>query len=820
MEFQPHISRTSSLRSVVLPKARRAARMMLRRPLFTLSALLLLALAISANTILFSVLDAVWFRPLPFHDPGRLMAVWERPPRNVQWKRQLPPFEDFLDLQKQSRSFDAIAAASPRRYALMANDRPESVAGDAVTAGSLPMLGVPALKGRTFLPKDKPGTPEAVLSYQLWSRVFGGRDVVGQSINLNSKSYAILGVMPPNFPFPSLYEGVPELWTLLASRPDHGGVSVIGRLRPSVPAKAAESEATGLLRDSHNRTPASDRPQGMIVRDLQADRAEFSIPLLAALSAAVALLLLIACSNVAALLLGRASERKQEMAVRYSLGAARARIVRQLLTENILLWALAGLTGLLLSFAGLKLLLPIATQAFQDFPQLNPIAINSRAATFTLLLTLGTGVVFGLVPALQGSRHDIAGALKEAGRGLLASRRMNWWRKALVASQVSCCVILLIGAALLLKSLVQLTTQPLGFHPGNDLTFKVELTGERYQQPLQRYNFYDRLLQQMSHLPGVASVGSTSSLPLQGTVVFGFSILGHPAGATSFLLAGNEAVSPDYFRTIGITVLAGRAIASHDSEHSEPVAVINQTLSRRYFSNESPIGKRIKLGDAASQAAWMTVVGIVADVKHAGLDWDYLPEIYLPYRQLAPEYAGLAPEMFFVVRALGRTSLNKGIRTAVASLDRNVPVVEMIPMGDIVSSKELPSQLNTAMFGAFAVTSLLLAAIGLYAIVAQSVLQRRKEIGIRIALGATPAAVIANAMREGMLLGVAGAAIGLAGAFALIRLIRSILFGVTATDPLVFVGVPLLLLLVASLASFIPALRAASADPLEALRCE
>jgi putative ABC transport system permease protein len=797
-------------------------RMMLRRPLFSGSAILLLTLVIAVNTILFSTVDAVWFRPLPFRDPGRIVAVSERPPRNVRWKRQMLPPADFLSLQKNNHSFQMLAAGTGERDTVLLNDHPESVAGEGVTSEYLPMLGIPAAQGRTFLSTDSPDAAEVVLSDAFWSRVFGRRDVIGQSLNVNSKAYTIVGVMPSTFTFPTEEEETPELWTLL-TRTDlaHANrVSVVGRLKAGVTSQAAASEAAALLRAAHDAIPPSDRPQGMIVRDLQAQRAEFSTPMLAALSCAVGLVLFIACMNVAGLLLGRAAERRHEMAVRYSLGAARMRVVRQLLTENMLLWMVAGVAGFALSIVGVKVLVPIASRAFDELPRINVIGINSRVVAYTFILTFVTGMLFGLVPALQGTRVDTVGTLKETGRGLLSSRRMQYWRKALVVSEVTICVILLIGAGLLLKSLVRLTTQPLGFHPGNDVTFKVELTSERYQDAAARNDFFDRLLKELSNLPGVQSAGATTALPLKGTVVFGFTIQGHPAGPNAFMLTGNDIISPEFFRTMGIPLLAGRTFTEWDSEHSEYVAVVNQTLVRRYFPNENPIGQRIKQGGEKSRAPWMRVVGIIGDVKHAGLDWDTLPVIFVPYRQAAPMFQPLTREMSFVIRTHSSVSLSSEIRAAVSSLDRNVPVVDIEAMDDIIAEKELPSGFSSAIFGGFACMSLLLAAIGLYGIVSQSVLQRRKEIGIRIALGATPGKITGDTMQEGIILVVIGAVVGLVCGLALTRVIKSMLFGVTTTDASVFIAVPLLLVFVAAIATLLPSIRAALTDPLSALRFE
>jgi predicted permease len=490
------------------------------------------------------------------------------------------------------------------------------------------------------------------------------------------------------------------------------------------------------------------------------------------------------------------------------------------LTENIALWMMAGAAGVAFSAMCLHSILPYVSRVFEEFPQLNPIAVNSRAAVYALLLTLATGTLFGLAPALQASRLDIAGVLKESGRSLVCGRRAHNLRKALVASEAGFSVVLLIGAGLLTKSLVQLATQPLGFQGGDVTTFKVELSGGRYKEPGRRYRFYDRLLETMTKLPGVEYAGATSALPLQGTVVSGYSILGRPAAPNDSTLAGNEAISPGYFEALGIPVVRGRVFNVRDSEGAGPVAVINRTLAQRRFANEDPIGRRIKFGDSSSAAPWMTVVGVVGDVKHAGLDWDYLPLIYVPYRQIPAGYEGLAPEMFFVVRGAGRLALRNEIRTAVSSLDRSAPVVDMMSMKEIIATKELPSELNSAVFGGFAALALLLAAIGLYAIVSQSALERRKEIGIRIALGATPREVIGSAMREGVSLGVAGVVVGLAGGVGLTRLLRSMLYGVAVADISIFLGAAALLLAIAAAASLAPACRAASTDPLEALRCE
>ncbi|HZT31957.1 MAG TPA: ABC transporter permease [Bryobacteraceae bacterium] len=796
-----------------LSYALRAAR---RNPGFSLLSLSILAAGIGMCAILFSLLDALWFRPLPFVEPARLVAVWERPPRSAQWKRQTLPIADFLELQRHSRSFETLAGAAPSPYATVINQAAESLSGERVSPGYLAMLGIPALIGRTFLPGDEPGAPLAVLSYGLWRRLGSKRDIVGQSLQLNSRAHSIIGVMPPEYPFPSLEEGPPDIWTLLGPA-DAGRLSVVGRLRPAASSEAAESEVAALLRESHARIASESRPSGMIVRTLQQDRAEPARPAAAAISGAVALILLIACANVAGLLLGRGVERQHEIAVRYSLGASRSRIVGQLLIENLLLWFTAGAAGVALAVEGIGMLSAPGARILGAFPAVHSLAVDWRCLACAFGVTLLTGVLFGALPAFQSSRRDPAAALRQSGRGLILPRGMRRWGRTLVAGEAAISVVLLVSAGLLLRSAVRLSAQPLGFRPAGLLTFRVESMELRDRQWPDRQNFFDRVLAAVRVLPGVQAAGATSSLPLQGTVVGPCRLFDRAGSAEP--MAAAVAVSADYFRTLGVALIAGRTLNAHDTELADRVVVISEEMARRHFQGQNAVGQRINWGNSAAPL-WSTVVGVVGNVKYAGLDWDLLPTVYLPYRQLAPENRGLTAHMSFVLRTAGGRFLRNDVQRIVRSLDPAVPVVDLMSMEDIVAGKTLPARVSAAAFSAFAAASLLLAAIGLYALVSQSVSRRRKEIAIRIALGAAPGRVIRQTVSDGVQLGIVGAAAGVAAAIPLARLMRNLLFGVSPVDAAVLVACPLVLVLVCAAASLAPALRARATDPLDALRCD
>jgi putative ABC transport system permease protein len=811
----------------VLQDVQYAFRVLFRHLVFTIAAILLLALVIGTNTILFSIIDALLLRPLPFHDASRMVAVWERPPRGVQWNRQMLPFQDFLDLQKTTHSFDQLEASAARRYNLNDNEgHPASVIGEVATGGYFNMLGVAPSQGHTLSPGNE-HVSEAVLSDSLWRGHFGAQNVLGKTIDLNGRAFTIVGVMPPDFSFPSLENfGDPEIWTVLAPNDqDFGGeparVAVVGVLRPSVDMRAAESEVTALLRAAHDRVPLTYRPQGMMIKGLLRDRAQDIQPVLTVITWAVALVFLIACTNVVGLLLGRATERKQEIAVRFSLGARRFRIMRQLLIESLVLWSLGGVAGLLLAAAGLRIMLSSGLLALRDFPHLNSIEMDWRVALYSIALTFVSGAVFGFLPAwMQSSRGDSGTVLREASRTVAAGRRLNYLRRLFIVSELAISTMLLLAAGLLLVSLVRIVSQPLGFQPANILTFRLALP-KTVQPGAQRANFFERVLAGLRGIPSLDGAGASSSLPLvRGTVTAPFSISGRPTPPDEQRIAAREAQSPDYFRVMGIPLIAGRRFDERDTATSKPVVIINKTFAHRYFPHQNPIGQQIKNGTDNSTSPWLTVVGVVGDYKHVKLDWEYLPEMFFPIKQVPPDYSLLTAEMYFAVHGPSSAALSANIRTVISSLDKNIPVAKVRTMDEVVADTKLLPQLNIVVMGIIGGLSVVLAVAGLYGILSQFVSQRRQEIGIRTAIGATPNEILAMVLREGVIITLIGVLVGLPGGLALMRLMRALLTGITTSDPWVFVSVSVLMFVVAIVASLLPAFRALSLDPVQTLRYE
>jgi predicted permease len=805
-----------------------ALRLFSRTPSFTAVITLTLALGIGASITLFSVLDAVMLRPLPFREPARLFALWERPPQTAQWKRQTVPYPLFLDWQREAKSLEEIAGFTGRDFTLMASDRPELVRGDVVGPNFFTLLVIRPAYGRTILPSDLNGGPVVVLSYSLWKERFGGSPtLVGNAITLNGLPHTVVGVLPFEASLPIL-EQRPTLWTLL--KPDDpefaqhpGRVAVLGRLRGNVAASLAQSELTTIQREFQKQQPNGQRAEGVIVRSLQEDRAETIRPTLMVVAGAVAALLLIGCANVASLLLGRSIERTREMAVRASLGASRARLVRQLVTELFLLWSLGGAFGIALAAAAVRWFSSSTPFPAEDFPAHAGVVIDARVVGFAFGLTLTTAVLFGVLSALQGSRLNLVESLKASGRGTSSTRSTQRWRTLLVASEVSLSVLLLAGAGLLITSLARLSSQPLGFQPDGLLTFKLQLPQADYSTDAQRIQFHRALLSRLKALPGVEAVGTTSARPLGGIVAAPFTADGPPVASDAGpVWSGQQAVDSDYFRAMGISVVKGRVFDDRDAELGEPVVIINETLARKYFPGQDPINRRIKHGTPTQNATWMRVVGVVKDVKQAGLEWDFLPETFVPYPQISGAYAKVvAKDIVVVLRTHGDiASQQTAIRAVVWSLDSHLPIVDMTTADQLVAESADRPRFRTWLVTAFATVALLLASVGLYGVLSQAVVQREREFGIRMALGATQASVLRLVLRQGLLVAAAGAAGGVVATLAAARVVASLLYGVSATDPRIVTGVVALLLVVAAIASLIPAKRATSIDPLVALRGE
>jgi len=788
--------------------------MLLKNRGFAAVAVIALALGIGANTAIFSVVNTVLLRSLPYDDPDRLMVVKEN---------KLPQFPEFsvspgnfLDWQKQNASFEKLAAVQGSSYNLVTGDaEPERLDGARVSAGLFEMLGVKPVQGRTFLEEeDQPGHQNVVvLSSNLWKRRFGSDpNIIGQSITMSAASYSIIGIMPPSFQFPDRNS---ELWTPIAftaaQAQQHGShyVSVFGRLKPGVTTEQARTEMSAIAARLAEQYPSSNAGWSTIVVPMQEFEVRDIKPALLVLLGAVAVVLLIACANVANLLLARSTARQREIALRTALGASRRRVVRQLLTESVLLAVVGGGAGLLLAAWGTQSLLALAPE---DLPRVKDVALDGRVLGFTLLVTLITGIVFGLVPALQASRPNLNETLKEGGRGTTGGRHRI--RSSLVITEVALALVLLVGAGLLIRSFIRLQQVNPGFNTKNAMSANVALPGRKYPNSDQHLTFFTQLIEKIAALPGVVAVGASQSLPIQGDYLVGFTIQGRPPNPPGEDKSTNYyAVTPDYFRAMGIPLLRGRLFTKQDSKNAPRVAVINETMARTYFPDEDPIGKGISLSQGTE--AFREIVGIVGDVKQYGLAQPTTLQTYEPYLQMPFSSVTL------VVRTEGNPAALSGpIRSEVLALDKEQPVSRIRTLDQIISGSVQQQRFTMLLLGVFAAVALILAAVGLYGVMSYAVTQRTHEIGIRMALGANTGNVLRLVVGHGMLLALIGVFIGLAGAFAFTRLISKLLFAVSTTDPVTFAGISVLLTGVALVACLVPARRATKVDPMVALRHE
>jgi putative ABC transport system permease protein len=801
---------------------RYGARMLMKRPGFTLIAVITLALGVGANTAIFSVVNAVVLRPLPYRDPDRLFHVYRMQPPVERSPVSVPA---YLDFAAQQQVFESFAAHHSETFNLTDVDQAERVIGRRVTANFFEFFGVNPARGRFFLPADDNADRArvAVISDGLWRRRFGGDDhAVGQTIKLKGEAYNVVGIAPPRFHFPRRV----EIWTpaRLLSR---GGnrtsnfLMMIGRLKDGVTKEQAQAQmnqiAAALARQypSHNKLSILLSPMlEEQVRDIRSG--------LWVLMGAVGFVLLIACANVANLLLARSSARAREFAVRAALGAGRYRIARQLLTESVLLALLGGASGILLAFWGVDLLVAVAPA---NLPRVSEARIDTWALGFTLLISLLTGFVFGLAPAWQSSKAGLNEALKEGARGAGVSWSQAWLRRALVIAEIALSLVLLVGASLLIGSLKRLAQVNPGFETNNLLTVDINYPrrpasaypkgedGER-QRLQERGDFLRAIEQKVATLPGVQSVGVINDLPVTGEL----------DSAGTFRIEGDQnvnwandpqaewkSVTPNYFNAIGVPLLKGRAFSEHDTSQNPAIILINETLARRFIPGEDPIGKRLITFGRPHE-----IVGVVGDARQGALNLPPNPEIYFPNTQRA-----FGQQVSLVVRTnADPASLGDAVRRAAQSVNPDAPVFRVRTMREVIAGSIAQERFNTILMTLFAVVALLLAAIGLYGVMAYSVTQRTREIGIRVALGARRADVLRLVIRQGLRLVALGLALGLMAALALTRLMKKLLFEVSATDPVTFAGVALLLALVALLACWIPARRAANVDPMVALRCE
>jgi putative ABC transport system permease protein len=799
---------------------RYGARTLLKQPGFALIAVFTLALGIGANTAIFSVVNGVLFRPLPFADPDRL--YWVTIDRQDLGNRFTLSNADFLILKQHNQSFEKLAAVTGERMNLTGGREPERISAHRVSADFFAALGAQPEIGRTFLPdEDQPGKPlVAVVSHSLWQRHLNSDpDPTSRTISLNDKTYMVIGVMPPGF---RLFRSV-DVWPIMQVTPPKRrgpfGMRLVAKLKPGVDGPQVRAELTALRDQAEREWPDPQSGSGLAKWSYEAEPLKEFItgnlrPVLLVLLVAVGCVLLIATANVANLLLARASTRDREMAIRAALGASRFRLLRQLLTESVLLAAAGGALGLLLASYGIDLLLKLEPG---NLPRMNEVGIDKGVLVFTSCVSLLSGLLFGVAPALQLSRTNLNESLKEGGRSSTEARGRKRARGLLVVSQTALALVLLAGAGVMIKSFVRLQQVNPGFNPDGLLTVQVSLPQVRYSENHRRVAFHREILERLRGLPGVESVATSSDVPPQNVGdVDTFEVAGQPVPpAQNRPLAERILLSTDYFHAMGIPLLNGRAFERTDDADAPQVAIVNQTMAQRYFPAGDAVGGRIHFGNFGPDAPWITIVGVVGDVKNNGLSAGDSITIYEPYEQNPA-----VPISVFLRSLSNPERLTAGVREVVQAIDKELPISNIKTGDQLLYEAVGQPRFHTVLIALFAGLALLLAAVGIYGVISYSVAQRTHEIGIRLAVGARPRDVLVLVIKQGMMLTLTGTAIGIVAAFGLTRLLSSLLFQVDAADPLTFAAVATLLVAVGFLACWIPARRATNVDPMIALRYE
>jgi len=807
----------------ILKDIRYGLRGLLKHPGFTAIVVITLALGIGASTAIFSVVNSVLLRRLPYKTAERIVAIQELDPAG---KLVQVTSANFLDWRAQNTVFQHLAAIKTTTANLALPDHAERVDLAQTSANFFDVFGITPQYGRLFIPQDEQAghEPIVVVSDVLWKRRFGSDpSLVGKSITLDGQNYTVAGIAPPGFQYPDKTEVwlpprrlAPELndrQDVTTSR-GMGYLAAVALLKPGVSVQQAATEMETITARLRQQYPDTNNRRFNRVVSLHQHLIGDTNKVLWLLLGAVTFVLLIGCANVANLLLASAASRQKEMAIRAALGASRWRVMRQLFTESTILALTGGAVGLLVAFwglAGITKLLPA------DFPRLNEIHMDWRVLAFTFGASVLTGILFGLVPALQISRPDVQETIRETGRGASGSLRQSRLRQALIVAEVALCVVLLAGAGLLFRSFLRLQSVNTGFVAQQVLTARLSPSGTNFTTDADYVNFYNRVMEKISAIPGVQDVGMINTLPLAKGPTAGFYVEGHPVTTPDKWPGANyRSVSPNYFRAMSVPMVQGRAFTERDKEGAPPVMIVNQELAHRVFPGENPIGKRISFGSPdPNQVVWWEIVGVAANVRSLELKEEPTSELY--FSSLQNPFAGMS----LVIRSSVESSgLSASVRQIVAEVDKSVPVSNVQTMDHIVSESITQPRFNLFLLGLFGTVAMLLSAAGIYGVTAYTVTQRTHELGIRLALGAQVGDVLKMILGQGMAVIGVGLVLGLASAFALMRLLRTLLFGVGENDPLTFAAITLVLLLVALLACYIPARRATKVDPLVALRYE
>jgi predicted permease len=810
----------------LLQDLRYGLRMLWKNPGFTLIAVIALALGIGVNTAIFSVVNAVLLRPLPFDNPDEIVTASGRNPDGGKGRANVS-YPDFADWQAQTQSFQHLAAYNTSGTLLRNDgDEPEALSGTVASADLLPLLNVNPILGRNFTREEDraDSAPVILLGYDVWRRRFNADpSIVGKQIRLSSRRATVLGVLPQGFKFP-IDTGRTEFLQPLApnigenvKRRSSYFLSVVGRLKPGVTIKQAEAEMKAVGERIEQQFPDEGFRLGSAIVPMHEDLVGNVRSSLLVLLGAVGFVLLIACANVANLLLARAAARHKEIAIRRALGAGRLRVLRQLLTESLLLSIMGGTLGLLLAMWGVDLLVAASPL---DIPRLREIGLDARVLSFTLAISALTGIIFGLAPALHSSKVDLNDALKEGGRGSTEGNARNRVRSLLVISEIALSLVLLVGAGLLIKSFMRLRAVDPGFDASHVLVTGLSPSKAKYPEVVQQRNFLREVLHRLEATPGVEAAALVSPLPLSGNAsAKTFTYEGQAVTAKNLLTSNFREISPNYFRAMSIPLLKGRAFNESDTKDTPLGVVVNETFVRRFFPNDDPIGKRILIGADPTEnlnPPLSEIIAVVGDVHHGGLDMEAGPEYYVSYQQ------DRLRNLDLVVRTKtdNPLSLSTTIRSAIKQVDQEQYIPAIETMDQLLTESVARRRFNMMLLGIFAALALLLAAVGIYGVMSYSVTQRTHEIGIRLALGAQTGDVLRMVVRQGMTLAFVGVGIGLAAAFVVTRIMSSLLFSVSPTDALTFSVVAMLLLGIALLACLIPARRATRVDPMVALRYE